>query len=224
MYIDGGLFIEVNIGDRRQKTTEAWGGIAKALLSDEAINEEKNASGGEKWPGGHIFLGFTINTTETPIRLPEEKRAGATTLFDEIFAQFGSRDMRLVTLQRLRGDLEHFKSTNFLRDFVTAPADALLGCSDGTGIWINCGLPNVWRAFWESMRALISIRKDEHRRAGLPKGSLGLLLPAEQRFSCLRYPFNVFWVSGDATPQTIAGVSWFGKEYFVFDAIRQPAK
>ena len=34
----------------------------------------------------------------------------------------------------------------------------------------------------------------------------------------MRYPLNVVWLSGGATLQTIAGVSWFDKEYFVLDA------
>ena len=44
MYIDDGLFIEINIGARRQQTTEAWERISKALLPNDAINEGKNAA------------------------------------------------------------------------------------------------------------------------------------------------------------------------------------
>ena len=42
MYIDDGLFVEIDIGDRREQTTAAWGRIARSLLSPDAINEEKN--------------------------------------------------------------------------------------------------------------------------------------------------------------------------------------
>ena len=46
----------------------------------------------------------------------------------------------------------------------------------------------------------------------------GEIIPTEKRFARLQYPQNVVWVSGDATLNTIAGVSWFDKEYFVLDA------
>ena len=152
------------------------------------------------------------------IRLPGEKRAGATPLFDEIFACFGSRNLRLITLQRIRGNPEHFESTNTMWNFFTAHVDALLGCADEAGIRINCGFPHVWMALWESMKVLICLRKDGRKWADIFKGSLERLLPAEQRFARHQYPQNVIWVSGDATLNTVAGVSWFGREYFVCDA------
>ena len=101
MYIDGGLFIELNIGDRKTQTADSRGRIAKATLPSEAINEEKNELEGN-WADEKIFLCFTVNTAEMSIRLPEEKRAGATVLFDELFAQFGSRNIRLITMKRIR--------------------------------------------------------------------------------------------------------------------------
>ena len=114
--------------------------------------------------------------------------------------------------------MEHSKSTNALRNFFTAPTAALLGCSDEAGIWINCGLPHVWRAFWESVKVSARLSKDENRWVGIFRGSLGRFLPAAQRFARQQYPLNVIWVSGDATMQTVAVVSWFDKEFFVFDA------
>ena len=72
MYIDDGLFIEIDVGDRTQQSTEAWERIAKDLLSNDAINEEKNEIEGQ-WQDEHIFLGFLINTESTTISLPEEK-------------------------------------------------------------------------------------------------------------------------------------------------------
>ena len=94
----------------------------------------------------------------------------------------------------------------------------MLGSTDEAGVWITCGIPQVWKAFWESMKVLMFLRKDEKKWAEIFRGKLGRLLPDEQRFACPQYPHNVIWVSGDATLHTIAGVSWFDKEYFVTDA------
>ena len=69
----GGLFIGVELGDRRYHSTEAWGRISRALLSEEeAINEEKNKIEGKR-QSEHISLGFAINTEDVTICLPEEK-------------------------------------------------------------------------------------------------------------------------------------------------------
>ena len=57
MYIDDGLFIEFDVGGRKELNTVTWEGIAKGLLSDEAINEEKNELEG-KWSCDQVFLGF----------------------------------------------------------------------------------------------------------------------------------------------------------------------
>ena len=43
MYIDGGLFIEPDVGGRKDLATKTWACIDKGFLTDQAINEEKNA-------------------------------------------------------------------------------------------------------------------------------------------------------------------------------------
>ena len=42
MYIDDGIFIELDMGSRLGQSTGKWEEIAKGCLSDDAINEEKN--------------------------------------------------------------------------------------------------------------------------------------------------------------------------------------
>ena len=49
-------------------------------------------------------------------------------------------------------------------------------------------------------------------------GSLERLLPPEQRFACQNYPGEAIWTSGDATLDTIAGISWADKQFFVLGA------
>ena len=76
--------------------------------------------------GGADFLGFLITTDDVTIALPEEKKAGDTVLFDELFRNFGSRVIRLVSLQRLRGNIEHIRTTTALRTCSTGPIDSLM--------------------------------------------------------------------------------------------------
>ena len=101
------------------------GELAKWLLPQDAINKEKEEEEGE-WEEEQIFIGFSINTKEMTIAPPEEKRAGATILFEELFIQFGSRMMRLQTLHRLRGNIEHFRPTNLMWSYFTGPIDSLM--------------------------------------------------------------------------------------------------
>ena len=137
-----------------------WESLAKGLLSVDAINKEKEKEEGE-WLEEQIFLGFLINKPNLTIALPEEKRAGATVLFDELFSEFGSRVMRLTTLQRLRGNIEHFRSTNMIWTFFTGPIDSLMCFADETGAWINCGSRHAWYAFWNAMDVIRIIRMNE---------------------------------------------------------------
>ena len=97
MFTDGGLFIEVMIGDRR-RSVELWEPLAKGMLPADAINKKELGEG--EWEEEQIFLGFVTNTKEMTIALPEEKRAGSTILFGDLFSRFGSRVMRLLTLRR----------------------------------------------------------------------------------------------------------------------------
>ena len=71
-------------------------------------------------------MGFLIDTDSLEIRIPEQKRAGASVLFGELFVAFGSHALGIVTLQTITGNIEHFKSTNILWGYFTPPVDALL--------------------------------------------------------------------------------------------------
>ena len=115
--MDDGLFIEIDLAKRGLQSTLKWEGVARGCLPNESINEEKNRVEGQ-WDHIRIFLGFQIDTSNLTIRLPEQKRAGDTVLFDDLFASFGSNCLRLNTLQQVRGNIEHFKSVNALWSYL----------------------------------------------------------------------------------------------------------
>ena len=89
------------------------GGELRALLYADAANVEKKAIDGQ-WSVGGIFLGFATDTVSLGIMIPAQKREGASVLLGELFLPFGSHALRVITLQRIRGNIEHFKSTNIL--------------------------------------------------------------------------------------------------------------
>ena len=109
------------------------------------------------------FLGFHIDASTFPIRLPEQKRDVATVLSDDLFRAFGSNALRLNTLQQIRGNIEHFKSTNILRSYFASPIDALLGCGDESGLWVMGANPDFWTAFWAPMEVIRLIRSNESK-------------------------------------------------------------
>ena len=147
-------------------------------------------------------------------RPPWGEKSRGNLLFGEIFQQFGGRIMRLITLQRLRGNIEHFRSTDMMWSFFTGPIDSLMRYADEANTWINCGSRHVWHAFWSAMDIVRIIRRTESSWGDLFTGKLERLLPPEQRFACLQQPQNIVWISADATLGKIAGVSW-GAESFL---------
>ena len=48
MYIDDGLFVELEIGCREEQSAKQWGEIARGLLSVHSANDEKR----HRWPMG----------------------------------------------------------------------------------------------------------------------------------------------------------------------------
>ena len=81
-----------------------------------------------------MFLGFHIDTKDLSIRLTEQKRAGPTVLFGDLFAAFGSNSVRLNVTQQVRWNIEHSKSTNMLWSYFTSPIDALLWFGEEAGL------------------------------------------------------------------------------------------
>ena len=134
-------------------------------------------------------------------------------LSDELFRQFGSRVIRLVTLQRLRGNIERFRSANILWSFFTVPTDPLMLYADEANKWINCGSKHVRYAFRSAMGIFRIIRRNESSWDKLFTGRLESLLPTEKRFDCLQQPDDSAWISAEATLNAIAVISW-GVETF----------
>ena len=120
----------------------------------------------------------------------------------------------LLEMQQLRGDIEHFQSTNEVWRFVKHPADLLLGSSDELGVYIRRPDPRVWRMFWDTMDFIKGFHSVEEEWRKLFTGSLVRLLSPEERLSIRSERERTVWVTTDATLEYIAGISWMGKEAF----------
>ena len=102
--------------------------------------------------------------------------------------------------------------------YFATPIGELLGRGDESGLWVLSDNPDFWIAFWAPMEVVRSIRSNEAKWMNLFCGSLVRRLHPEKRFACQNYPERVVWMSGDATLDTVAVISWAGRKYFVFDA------
>ena len=157
MFSDDGLFIRLRSGGRRRRPIAEWGVLARALLEMEAINTDK-AMEAREWEDERILLRFSANKSAMAISLPEGKRAVATIPSDEMFGHLGSRVRRLITTQRIRGNIERCRSSNMIWSFSTGPIDALMCFADESNTWTNCGSRHVWYAFWSSANIIRIIR------------------------------------------------------------------
>ena len=125
------------------------------------------------------------------ISLPEAKRAGPTILFGELLSQFGSRVVRLASLHRIRGNIEHFRSANMLWSFFNGPIYGRMCFADETNTWINCGSRHLRYAFWSATEIVRIIRRNKHSWGKLFAGELEWLLPHEHRFECAQKPEDI---------------------------------
>ena len=75
LYVDDGIFVEVNVPERLLATTLCWERLVKGVLGKNAINTDKLEEEGT-WSHQQIILGFVIDVDALTITLPEEKIAG----------------------------------------------------------------------------------------------------------------------------------------------------
>ena len=131
----------------------------------------------------HTILGFDIDSASLTITLPDAKIAVVRVLFDRPGERQGSHSLEVVTLQKVRGEIDHFRAASAMWKFLTAPIDLLLQYTDGRVVWVNCRVPEVWVAFWNSLSTLVDLMKSEQQWRHLFRGSLVRLLIPEQRLS-----------------------------------------
>ena len=175
---------------------------------------------GGSWRCDQIFLGFCICKVSLRgggIIIPGRKRAGDTVLFDALFGCFGCNSLRAHTLRQIRSAIEHFKFTNALWNYFSAPIAALMGCVGAANLWVTGINPDFWTSPRESAKEMRLLRWEERKWAELLAGrskvsySRANALPAKSIMS------NGAAI-GRSTPETADGLRWYDCEFLVLDA------
>ena len=197
MYIDDGFLIEINTGDRRHRETDACGGNIECVIIFRCDKRRKSALRCQ-WADGRFFPTLRPTLQRCRCDIPT-KNLNAQRLYLEKSPPSPPHthisNLRLTTLPRIRGIVEHFKSGNATWEYPTSPVGALLICASEAGIGTNFCLHQLRRDFWESAKGLICLRGNEWRRDYLFEGTLERLLTAEQRLARQKYPRNLVWAS-----------------------------
>ena len=84
LYVDDGIFVEVNVPGRLRATPQCWEYLVSGVLGLGAINTDKLGEEGA-WGSQQILLGFVFNLDNLTITSPDEKIDGANVLFSHLF-------------------------------------------------------------------------------------------------------------------------------------------
>ena len=160
IFVDDGMFLEARLGTRQQQSVEKWEWAATKLLGPTAISAKKLELEGN-WDGDLLLLGFHVNLKSDSIALPDPKLVGAYNLIHLNVFNPGNYTVPLQTMQELRGCLNHWSNTNRLWRWLSEPINQLLGQTDTNLLWIRCGDPEKWLAFWHVILFLREVAEDE---------------------------------------------------------------
>ena len=171
LYVDDGIFIEVNMRERLSGTTACWGHLTKGVLGADATNLDKLDEEGH-WESQKILLGFTFDLSRLAITLPEEKMAGVRILLDHFFDVKRSQVMQLLEVQQLRGHMEHFRSTNEVWGIVKGPLALCLVSQMKSDVMSDFPNPAVWENFRDPLSIIETQCRDEDTWRALFEGEL----------------------------------------------------
>ena len=213
MHADDGISIEIATPKRSAHTIECWERPARGIIGTSAINEDKLQVEGQ-WQPVQIILGFVVDLKELTITLPHHQVANARVFIDELLAKNGSHFLTIIELLQLRGNLEHFSTTNGVWRLIKNATGKLLGHPDEQGSYVRCPNPTMWGFFWQSVD-IVGVRRSREKAWGdLPQGDLDLLLCAAERLSFPSERGKSVRISVDAALHWMGGISWKDQEMF----------
>ena len=212
LYIADGMVAESNIGDRPAGRIKLWGEIARSILGDDCINQEKLEEDAQ-WSIASAILGFGLNTDTFEIRAHAVKVQGAADFAWSAEFEAGRKPMSIKSLQTLRGLVAHWLNASMFWLVCLHPIDALLPLADDLGELANCTDHELTKAFWPMLQLLRRVDEDESRWHGLFRGDMRRLVEVYKRASGPATWANLVWVAGDATLSTVGCVNWNRGEY-----------
>ena len=211
LYIDDGIFVDAELGSRSQDCIHLWETIAGKILGEDCINREKALAEGE-WNEEALLLGFILNTDTLEISAPPVKVRGAAdfTLSEE-FSEY--RPLAVKSLQTLRGLMTHWLCSCLFWKTCLQPVDALLSHASEDSLFIRCGDPELYKAFWSMFQLLRNLAQGDILWKNLFRGDMGRLSEVHKRFACPQECKDVLWLTGDATMNVVSSINWNDREF-----------
>ena len=159
IFVDGGMFLEPNIGTRPAQSVACFEHGARLLLGDSAISEKKLKLEGE-WTQELLLLGYHVNLAMDTITMPGPKLIAAYHLIHLNIFDHGNMTLDLHSAQELRGSMNHWPPAGRLWKWLVEPANGLLGQTNNSLIWIRCPDIHRWAAFWNVITFLRDLSGD----------------------------------------------------------------
>ena len=212
LYVDDAIFVEAELGSRPQDSLNCWVSIAREVLGQDCINEQKVIEEGA-WQTRSLVLGFIIDTERMTIEVPPLKvESAALFVLSEDFGSPYVR-LRLKTVQVLRGLMTHWLNASLFWRACVQPVDAMLSFQDEKAEFLVCPDPEIVSAFWSMMRLLKYLAGDREVWRTLFRGEIARVLEAQLRFTSPNDCTSSVWLTGDATLRTISSINWTEKQF-----------
>ena len=217
LFADDAIFVEPNLGQRPRLVISCWEDICRKMLGKDAINNEKIALEGV-WDVQHIISGLEINVDKLTIRLPEAKQMDAYDVVNSPEFRPGNQIVMVKSVQRLRGLVNHWKSSCRFWHYMASPINALMSFADPTETWIRCDVGQVWLTFWNLMKMIRILSKEKETWKALFEGSSDQVISLPKCIGSPRGRGKVIWVTGDAVLGQVGGINWDANEYILESA------
>lgn len=180
LFVDDAIFIEPNLGERKEQVVACWEYVCRQLLGSSSINMEKVHLEGS-WQESHIILGFDINVDKLTIRLPAAKQMDAWHVISDPMLNPGNRVITMAKIQELRGLINHWSYSCRFWHYVASPVNGLMSFGDSTGTWIRCSNDQVWLVFWNLISFIRSMGERGADWASLFSGRLDQVIPVPKK-------------------------------------------
>ena len=191
LFVDGAIFIEPDVGRRKDMVISCWEHVCRKLMGSTSTNEDKVDLEGN-WNTSHILLGFEVDVNDLTIRLPIAKRIGAWKFFQDAMFNPGNRITTVRNVQELRGLINHWSYASRFWHYFASPVNGLLPFADSTNTWVRCRNDQIWIAFWNLMAFVRSMGEEDDNWEQLFNGRLDQNIPAPKRVGGKREPGALF--------------------------------
>ena len=212
LFVDDAIFIEPDLGRRKELVISRWEHGCRNLLGRTAINEARVEMEGV-WIATHILLGFEVNVNEMTIQAPTAKRVAAWHAFQDPMLNHGNRIADVKKTQELRGLTNRWSYADRFRHYIAAPVNRLMSFTDSTETRIRCNNDKVWVAFWNLIALIRAMGEQGDDWKNLFCGNLERITPIPKRAGREKGRGKTAWEAGDSALGRIGSINWETREY-----------